>query len=91
MSNNGNCPFCQTEIKSGAVVCTGCQANYRNAGWTFGNLAIGFIGAMFALQGIFGVMRGDTLGAIIGFIIGAAIIFFAGKRAYTTKWFRVMH
>lgn len=82
------CPFCQTVINAGAVVCTGCQANYRNKG----------IGAVSLAFGIFGVMlagAGTTLegfsGKVVSFLIGGGFCYLALRMITKKMWFRRMH
>jgi hypothetical protein len=58
MSDLENCPFCQTEIKSGAIVCIGCGANSKierdpqKKGTIYALTALGVFGLFYGLVGL---------------------------------------
>ncbi len=92
-----NCPFCGTEAKPGAIVCVGCQAEYRRAGFkTFAViLFVACIVLMFAAIQIEEYQKTHkistfleilyTLGLFGGFV-GSVV--FAFKKATAKLWYR---
>lgn len=83
-----NCPFCQTVINAGAVVCTGCQANYRSKGIGAVSLAFGLFGIM--LTGVGAVTEG-LMGKVIPILIGGGFCYMAYRMITNKKWYRRMH
>lgn len=83
-----NCPFCQTIINAGAVVCTGCQANYRSKG-------IGAVSLAFGIFGLMTVGAGTTLegflGKAVSFLIGGGFCYLAFRMITKKMWFRRMY
>lgn len=83
-----NCPFCQTVINAGAVVCTGCQANYRSKGVGAVSLAFGLFGIM--LIGI-GAVTVGLMGKVIPVLIGSGFCYLAFRMITKKMWYRRMH
>lgn len=83
-----NCPFCQTVINAGAVVCTGCQANYRSKGIGAVSLALGLFGVL--MIGV-GAVTVGFMGKAIPVLIGGGFCYMAFRMITKKMWYRRMH
>ncbi len=89
------CPFCKTELKSGATVCASCGATYTtstNGGVALGGL-LGVALLFFAYIGFTSspdAMWRDNIyfTSTISAVIGGVLFWFSGKAANKHEWVR---
>lgn len=86
-----SCPFCGTTINPGAIVCTGCQANYRARGFDgFPTFMLGLF-VLFPAVGAFGCFsEHSTTGSLVFGTVAGVMLYVFVKYISKKFWFRNM-